>query len=88
MDARKHLSLNHGKDETLTQEEKWGETTCSRDRGNRARMLGAALSVARPDLFDVKCSRSAPPSDFSYAQFDTPAKDAIAEWAETVSASV
>jgi hypothetical protein len=60
------LATNHpGKDEALTQEEKWGETTCSRDRGNRARMLGAALSVRRPDLFDVKCSRSAPPSDFS-----------------------
>ena len=32
------------------------------------RLLGAALTLQRPDLFDVKCSYLAPPSNFTCAQ--------------------
>ena len=32
-----------------------------KDSGNRARLLGAALSAKRPDLFDVKCSQIVDP---------------------------
>ena len=36
-----------------------------KEAGNRARLLAASLTVARPDAFDVKCSRLDPPKNFS-----------------------
>mmetsp|Transcript_497 Transcript_497/g.1329 ORF Transcript_497/g.1329 Transcript_497/m.1329 type:complete len:379 (-) Transcript_497:144-1280(-) len=53
------------------------------DDGNRARLLGASLSVARSDLFDVKCNIMEPPRNFScirdeaYAAELAAARDAI-----------
>ena len=48
--------------------EKRRRKTCAQENGNRARLLGAALTLQRPDLFDVKCSYLAPPSNFTCAQ--------------------
>jgi len=56
--------------------ESYHRTECSRnhedlpgvpgvDSGNRARLLAASLSVARPDRFDVKCHELNPSRNFS-----------------------
>mmetsp|Transcript_30158 Transcript_30158/g.93306 ORF Transcript_30158/g.93306 Transcript_30158/m.93306 type:complete len:524 (-) Transcript_30158:75-1646(-) len=49
----------------LMDTEKRRRKTCSQENGNRARLLAASLTLARPDVFDAKCNHLAPPKNFT-----------------------